>query len=97
MRLGILPTGYIYPREQRATRDLLRRRSQLVRHRTTHVLSIQNQYWRNTGIKLKGDFIKRSNDYLAEIGDEDIRLALESNYLVIRALDEILKEILQPI
>jgi transposase len=93
MRLGILPTGYIYPREQRATRDLLRRRSQLVRHRTTHVLSIQNQYWRNTGIKLKGDFIKRSNDYLAEIGDEDIRLALESNYLVIRALDERIKQI----
>ena len=30
MRLGILPTGYIYPKAQRAVRDLLRRRAFLV-------------------------------------------------------------------
>ncbi|MGI0026202.1 MAG: transposase, partial [Nitrososphaera sp.] len=66
---------------------------QLVRHRTTHVLSIQNQYWRNTGVKLKADFIKRSNDYLGEVEDEDIRLAMESNHLVIKALDEQIKQI----
>jgi transposase len=30
MRLGILPTGYIYPKEQRAVRDLLRERRRLV-------------------------------------------------------------------
>lgn len=30
MRLGILPTGYIYPKEQRGLRDLLRKRMQLV-------------------------------------------------------------------
>jgi transposase len=34
-RLGILPEGYIYPKEERAVRDLLRKRSQLVRQRTT--------------------------------------------------------------
>ncbi len=86
MRLGILPTGYIYPREQRAVRDLLRKRGQLVRHRTTHVLSIQNQYWRNTGIKLKGDYIKRSSDYIEEFGDKNINLALSSNYHIVKAL-----------
>jgi len=31
LRLGILPEGYIYPKEERAVRDLLRKRSQLVR------------------------------------------------------------------
>ena len=31
LRLGILPTGYIYPKEERAVRDLLRKRAQLVR------------------------------------------------------------------
>ncbi|HSN24277.1 MAG TPA: transposase [Methylomicrobium sp.] len=31
MRLGLLKTGYIYPREERAIRDVLRRRMQLVR------------------------------------------------------------------
>lgn len=30
LRLGILPEGYIYPKEQRAVRDLLRKRGQLV-------------------------------------------------------------------
>ena len=30
LRLGVLPTGYIYPKEDRAIRDLLRKRSQLV-------------------------------------------------------------------
>jgi len=31
LRLEILPTGFIYPKEERAVRDLLRKRSQLVR------------------------------------------------------------------
>jgi transposase len=35
LRLGILPEGYIYPKAERAVRDLLRKRSQLVRQRTT--------------------------------------------------------------
>jgi transposase len=35
LRLGILPVGYIYPREERAVRDLLRKRSQLVRQRSS--------------------------------------------------------------
>ncbi len=42
LRLGILPTAYIYPKEERAVRDLLRKRAQLVRNRTMHILSIQN-------------------------------------------------------
>jgi transposase len=28
LRLGVLPEGYIYPKEERAVRDLLRKRSQ---------------------------------------------------------------------
>ena len=33
LRLGILPEGYIYPKEIRPVRDLLRKRTMLVRHR----------------------------------------------------------------
>jgi len=51
MRLGILPTGYIYPKAERGVRDLLRVRRRLVRQRTTHVLSTQSILWRHTGIK----------------------------------------------
>jgi len=36
LRLGILPTGTILPKEQRTVRDLSRKRMQLVRSRTAH-------------------------------------------------------------
>ena len=42
LRLGILPEGYIYPKEERPTRDLLRKRGHLVRLRTSLMLSLQN-------------------------------------------------------
>src|SRR6266567_1859136 len=34
LRLGVLPEGYIYPKAERAVRDLLRKRAHLVRHHT---------------------------------------------------------------
>ncbi len=52
MRLGILPQGHIYPREQRAVRDLLRKRATLVQQRTANVLSVQNLETRNRGTKI---------------------------------------------
>jgi len=52
LRLGLLPTGYIYPKAERAIRDLLRKRSQLVRHKTMVVLSLQSLLTRLTGHRL---------------------------------------------
>ena len=40
LRLGILPTGTILPPEVRTVRDLARKRMQLVRSRTSHLLAI---------------------------------------------------------
>ena len=59
LRLGLLPTGYIYPKEERAVRDLLRKRSQLVRQKTANLLSVQNLLTRNTGQALNGTQIKQ--------------------------------------
>src|SRR5436305_5492179 len=59
LRLGVLPEGYIYPKKERAVRDLLRKRSQLVRQRTANLLSIQNLYSRNTGWSLSANRIKK--------------------------------------
>ena len=55
MRLGLLPEGYIYPREQRATRDLLRRRFSLVRQAVRLMLSIQSSFSRSTGKQLSAN------------------------------------------
>jgi hypothetical protein len=41
LRLGVLPEGYIYPKGERAVRDLLRKRTHLVRQHTANVLSVQ--------------------------------------------------------
>jgi len=51
-RLNILPTGYIYPREDRPVRDLLRRRMLIVQQRTALKLSLQNMAMRQTGRSL---------------------------------------------
>ena len=58
LRLGILPEGYIYPKEDRPIRDLLRKRSHLVRLRTSLILSLHGMVARNCGVRLKGDVIK---------------------------------------
>ena len=52
MRLGIVATGYIYPKEERPIRDLLRKRMRLVQHRTAHIVSVLNTITRNRGVSL---------------------------------------------
>jgi transposase len=42
LRLGVLPEGYIYPKEERPIRDLLRKRGHLVWVRTSVLLSLKN-------------------------------------------------------
>jgi transposase len=59
MRLGLLPEGYVYPREQRATRDLLRRRFALVRQAVRLMLSIQSSFSRSTGKQLSGSAMRQ--------------------------------------
>ncbi len=61
LRLGILPEGHIFPKEQRAIRDLLRRRLLLVRQRTLQVLSLQSLVSRHTGKRLSSEQVKKLN------------------------------------
>jgi transposase len=49
LRLGILPTGYIYPKAERPVRDMLRRRMLVVRQATQTLLSLQSMGRRHTG------------------------------------------------
>jgi transposase len=90
LRLGILPTGYIYPVAERGLRDLGRRRLQLVRHRTMHVLAVENVQARQTGARMTGDRVKRlSAQEVQALGlPEDVTLGLQANVAVIGALNE---------
>jgi transposase len=59
LRLGILAEGYIYPKEWRPVRDLLRKRGHLVRLRTSLINSLQGIISRNCGYQLPGRKIKQ--------------------------------------
>lgn len=89
LRLGLLPEGYIYPQEDRAVRDLLRKRSQLVRQRTANLLSVQNLLARNLGHALSANAIKRLSDEEVERWrpDQYLALAVKSHLAVMKALD----------
>jgi transposase len=89
LRLGILPTGTILPKEERAVRDLVRKRIQLVRGRTTHILAIENIMARQLGGRMTSNQIKRlSADDIDRMPiSEDVGLAMKANLAVIGALD----------
>ena len=85
MRLGILPTGYIYPKEQRAVRDLLRRRLSLVRTASAQLIGVQSQLWRSTGIRIPSDTLRRA-DFSAPLEEGYTRQAIQSGLAVYHAI-----------
>ena len=88
LRLGILPTGYIYPKEERPIRDLLRKRLHLVRHRSSHILSIKNIMSRSLGLRMKSDEVKKlaENEVKELFPDEHLVLAVNASVAVMRQL-----------
>lgn len=78
LRLGILPEGYITPREHRSLRDLLRKRGHLVRLRTSLIISLQHIITRNCGIMVSVNDVKRlKEDRISPLLDnnDDILMA----------------------
>ena len=76
LRLGILPTGYIYPKEERPVRDLLRKRTQLVHQRTLQIQSFQNLVSRNLGKSMKGTAVKK-------LSEDDVEHLFHDKHLVV--------------
>lgn len=88
-RLGILPQGYIYPKEIRPIRDLLRKRGHLVKLRTSLINSLQGIIARNCGYSLSGRKMKQTSEnhvgpLLAD--NEDLALSGEVSKQSIDAL-----------
>jgi transposase len=96
LRLGVLPTGHIYPREERGTRDLLRKRAHLVRCRTAQILSIQNLVSRNSGKGIKTDEVRDlEENRISQVcgGDAARAMAMQSSLAVLKCLDEQIRAI----
>lgn len=89
LRLGILPTGYICPPAERALRDLARKRLQLSRSRTSHILAAENIVTRQTGARIASRAVKALTVEVLQKWDqpEEVRLAISANVAVIQALN----------
>ena len=95
LKLGILPEGYIYPKEERPVRDLLRKRLQLVQQKTSHILSFKNLVSRNLGFQMPSNDIKklREEDVEDMFKEEHLVLAGQANIATMQFLKERITEI----
>lgn len=95
LKLGILPEGYIYPKEERPMRDLLRKRLQLVQQKTSHILSFKNLVSRNLGFQMPSNDIKKlcEEDVEDMFKEEHLVLAGQANIATMRFLKEKITEI----
>ena len=82
LRLGILPEGYIYPKQDRSTRDLLRRRLLFVRQRTAHILSLKSMITRNLGINV-------STNEMKKMKEDAVDQLFDDSYLILTAKSNI--------
>lgn len=89
-RLGILPEGYIYPKEGRPVRDLLRRRVLLVHQKTAHTLSFQNLIARERGEHISSNQILKlwPDEVQGFFQDERLTLMGQTNIEAIRFLEK---------
>ena len=89
LRLNLLHFGYAFEPEWRGIRDLARKRLQLVRTRTTHILALETIFARQTGGHLSGDRAKALDiEDIAKWGwQDDVTLAAQVNVLTIQAME----------
>ena len=96
MVMGVLPEGYIYPKEERSVRDLLRRRMRLVHMRTGEWLSLEGQVARHSGKDLGIQALNGldAGELTALLGNDPLVLqAAQISYRHIAFLDREIREI----
>ena len=93
LRLGVVPEGYIYPKADRAVRDLLRQRAHFVRQHTSNVRSVQNIMVRHTGsrcsVKRLHELTKKELNGL--LPEAEQALAVTSSLVVLDGLGQQIK------
>lgn len=93
--LGILPTGYIYPKEERPIRDLLRRRTFLVQKKSSMLISMRGAFQCRTGINVKTNAIKAwtEDDLDQWFDDPEMKLGIGCMLSPISAMKEQIERI----
>jgi transposase len=90
LRGGMFPQAYVYPSAMRATRDLLRRRSMLVRLRTEAIAHIENttSQYNLPAIDRKLRFAANRAGIAEQFADPAARRMIESDLALAGHLDE---------
>ena len=90
LRLGILPTGFIYPKQMRAVRDVLRRRLLLVKQKTAQLLSLQSIISRHTSIRLNSSTIKQltADKIKGYLSDPAVQFSALQSHQLLQQLEE---------
>jgi transposase len=94
MRGGTFPLSYVYPREMRATRDLVRRRMFLVRRRSellAHVQLMNQQYNHDPFEKMLKYASNR--DVLERFTEGSARLSVDADLRMVGHYDQLLKRL----
>jgi transposase len=88
LRLGLIRPSYICPPAERALRDLARKRLQLSRRRTSHILAFENIVVRQTGGHINARAVKQLEpEALQRFGQlEEVELAMAADLAVIHTL-----------
>ena len=93
--LGILPEGYIYPKQHRPVRDLARKRMFLVRHKTANILSLQSLIQRCCAVKISTSDIRKMNVEALErwLNEEYLLFSAQTSLDTINFLKQKIKSI----
>ena len=93
--LGILPEGYIYPKQHRPVRDLARKRMFLVQHKTAYILSLQSFIQRCCCVKIStGDIRNLTVEALQEwLKEEYLLLSAQASLDTINFLKQKIKRL----
>jgi transposase len=94
LRGGNLPMSYVYPREMRSTRDLLRRRTFLVRRRAEamgHITNTHSQY----NLPPSGTLSYKANrsGVADSFEDESVRWMVQTDLTLIGHYDAVIREL----
>jgi transposase len=79
LRAGVIPEAYIYPKEHRSVRDLLRRRSRLVRLRAEEYGSLRKLLFRHGILDHSRNAIRRTIEEDIEMWFKDPLVRLHAN------------------
>jgi len=95
LRGGMLPMAYVYPREMRATRDLLRRRCHFMRKRAELLTHIQNTASQYTLPAFGKKIAYKANraDVAEQFPDPAVRKSIETNLALLDHYDRLLTDL----